>query len=251
MNLPLILLMWSASLTNPQENVCIKQIDIDPEVTNFIIQTVIKKTSENETKKKLELSYERTYLAYELRDDGQREREINNEVVQIDFGGKENLIMKKGKPVNSTEQKPTGKKFDFISVLNSMVKLSEFDTLKIESINNRPHYVISFRPKKNVKAANDIEEIIIRSEGIIKVDAEKFQITSFDAKMSKLYSKRIVGVPVFTLEKANIKLEQEELWNIMVTRSIIIIIKYSHLFGESYQNWEYKYNKYTYRKIQK
>ena len=61
-----------------------------------------------------------------------------------------------------------------------MLKLDEFNIIKIDMLDDRPCYMINFKPKSNQNDKGDnVEDIIVRSEGIMYVDIEKFYIKKY------------------------------------------------------------------------
>mgnify|MGYP001607666049 CR=1 FL=1 len=122
-----------------------------------------------------------------------------------------------------------------------MLKLDEFNIARIETLDNRPHYLINFQPKPRQRTdGNDVEEIIVRSEGVMYVDIEKFYIKQISAWMTRSYSR---GWGIFSLTRANVDMTQEEFGDIIVMKSIVITDRYS-FFGDTFEKQTYSYQDY-------
>ncbi|MEK7138859.1 MAG: hypothetical protein AAB799_01630, partial [Patescibacteria group bacterium] len=174
-------------------------VRIDTHTGEFVVQTVIKRTVENDALKKENLTYKRIYTVDNLDDNEQITSREKEEIVSVERGGKERLIQKNGKPVN--RGRTSSPRFDLIKVLEAMVKLDSFNVVSIEMMGERPHYVVSFEPKPHQKTDGNVEEVIVRSRGIMYVDIEKFYVRKISAWMPRSYS-RVWGI--FSLTRANI-----------------------------------------------
>lgn len=207
----------------------------------FIIQTVITKARDNETAKRARLTYKKIYEVYNLDNNEQVIDRDKKEVVLIEPGGMERLVEKNDKPVKGGRS--SSQKFDMIRVLEAMVKLDDFNVSKIEMVDNRPHYVIDFKPRPGQRANGDVEEdVIVRSEGVIYIDIEKFYIKRLSAWMTRPYS-RAWGM--FNLSRANIEMVEEEFGGIVVMRSATIVDRYwSILKGTVFEKQTYTYQDY-------
>ena len=205
----------------------------------FIVRTVITRTKENDEIKKEKLTYKRVYTVDNLNDNEQVTDRKKEEVVVVELGGNERMIEKNGKPVN--KGKASRPKIELIKVLEAVLKLDEFNIARIETLDNRPHYVINFQPKPGQRInGNDVEEIILRSEGVMYVDIEKFYIKRISAWMTRSYSR---GWGIFSLTRANVDMAQEEFEGIVVMKSIVIIDKYS-FFGDTFEKQIFLYKDY-------
>ena len=162
------------------------------------------------------------------------------EVVIVEPGGQERMIEKNGKPVN--QGKISKPKIDLIKVLEAVVKLDEFTVARIDIADGRPCFVINFKPKPNQRGSSDVEDIIVRSEGVMHVDIEKFYIKKISAWMTRSYS-RAGGM--FNLSRANIDMVEEEFEGIIVMRSVTIVDKFfSILRGTVFEKQTYLYEEY-------
>lgn len=219
------------------------QIQVDTNAVEFIVRAVVKKTKENDKIKKEKLSYKRVYTVDNLNDNGQIADRKKEEVAAIEQGGKERTIEKNGKPVK--QGKVSVPKFDLIKALEAMVKLDDFNVAKIETLEERPCYVINFKPNPEQKANGDVEEVIIRSEGVMYVDIEKFYIKQFSAWMVRPYSRGgILGWNIFSLTQANIEMSQEEFNDIVIMKSVLITNKYSLFGSDTFEKQMYLYKDY-------
>lgn len=217
-------------------------IQTHPNTGEFIVHTVITRAKENENIKKEKLAYKRTYTVENLDDNEKVTDEEKKEVVIIRPGGKERMIEKNGKPINNSKiSKP---KIDLIKVLEAVLKLDEFNIIKIDMLDDRPCYMINFKPKSNQNDKGDnVEDIIVRSEGIMYVDIEKFYIKKISAWMTRPYS-RAGGL--FSLSRANIEMTEEEFEGIIVMKSAIIIDRYWSILrgGTVFEKQTYEYGDY-------
>ncbi|OGN03314.1 MAG: hypothetical protein A2655_00600 [Candidatus Yanofskybacteria bacterium RIFCSPHIGHO2_01_FULL_43_42] len=215
-------------------------IQASPQTAEFITQTVITKARENETIKRAKLTYKRVYTVDNLNDNEQVTDRDKEEVVLIESGGREHLVEKNGKPVR--EGRSSSQRFDMIKVLEAMVKLDDFIIVKIEMVDNRPYYVINFKPRPGQRANGDIEDIIVRSEGVMYVDIEKFYIKRLSAWMTRPYSR---GWGMFNLSRANIEMVLEEFGGIVVMKSLTIVDRYWALWrGDVFERQNYLYKDY-------
>lgn len=198
------------------------------QITNpadFIIETTLKKAEENEALKR-KLVYKRSYRVNDLNNSGQPKNTKKDETVLVGPDGKEQLLEPDGQVAKTG--KPSAPKYDLLRIMSLMRKLDEFELERIEMINNRPYYVINFKPKPKQKVYTDEEEIIIRSEGTIYIDIEKFYIWHMTAHMTSSYRRFLV----FNLNQAGLDIHQEEFEKTIVVKSLTIIARYS-LFGVS------------------
>lgn len=209
-------------------------------IGEFIARTVTTRTKENDEIKKEKLRYKRVYTVDNLNDNEQVVDREKEEVVVIEPGGNERMIEKNGKPVS--KGKSSRPKIELIKVLEAMLKLDEFNIAGIETLDNRPHYVISFKPKSGQRTGSgDVEEIIVRSEGVMYVDIEKFYIKRISAWITRPYS-RAWGI--FSLTRANLDMTQEEFGDIVVMKSIVLTDRYSLLFGSTFEKQTFLYKDY-------
>ena len=220
-------------------------IQAPPDTGKFIIQTVITKARENDKIKKEKLIYKRTYSVENLNDKEQVTDQEKKEVVIIELGGQERMIEKNGKSGKPENQGKASKtKIDLINVLEAVLKVDEFNVAKIDIMGDRPYYVINFKPKPNQNdKGGDVEDIIVRSEGVMYVDIEKFYIKKISAWMTRPYS-RAGGL--FNLSRANIEMAEEEFEGIIVMRSVTIIDKYWSILkgGTVFEKQTYEYKDY-------
>lgn len=211
-----------------------------PNTGEFIIQTVITKARENETVKRARLTYKRVWTVDNLNDNEQVTDREKKEVVLIEPGGMERLIEKNGKPVKGG--KSSSQRFDMIKILEAMVKLDDFSITKIEMVDNRPYYVINFKPRPRQRTNDDVEDIIVRSEGVMYVDIEKFYIKRLSAWMTRPYS-RAWGM--FNLSRANIEMVEEEFEGIIVMKSLTLVDRYWAFWrGNVFERQIYSYQDY-------
>ncbi|MEK7121613.1 MAG: hypothetical protein AAB857_02805 [Patescibacteria group bacterium] len=220
------------------------QIQVATNTGEFIVQTVINKIEGNDILKKKTLTYKRSYVRENLNDNGQVTDRAKEEVVVIELNGNERMIEKNGKPVN--KGKSSRPKIELLKVLEAVLKLNEFNVARIETLDNRPHFVINFKPKPRQKTGDsDVEEIIIRSEGVMYVDIEKFYIKQLSARMIRPYSRGgIFGWNIFSLTMANTEIVQEEFDGIVVMKSILITDRYSLFGGNTFEKHTYSYKDY-------
>ncbi len=206
----------------------------------FIIQKVIHKIAENEVSKKT-LTYKRVHIIENLDDKEQVTDKEKEEVTLIEIGGKESVIWLNGKQVKRS--KTSQPDFDLVKALNAMSKLDEFQIIRLEMIDSRPYYLISFKAKSGIRARGDVEDIMVRSEGEMYVDIEKFYIKKLTAKLIREYE-RCFGC--FKLMRADFTVEQEEFDGIIVMKSITIIDKFYALknFGVTFERKTYTYKDY-------
>ena len=216
------------------------QISVAPDTGESIIRNVLSRSRENEILKKEYLAYKRVFSIDNLDDNEQitdRERE---EVVSISFGGKEELLEVNGKPVRKIRS--TSPRFDLMNVLDALLKLDEFKIIRIDKIEDKHFYVISFKPKPGARPNGDVEDVIVRSEGEVYIDIEKFYIKKISAKLIKKYE-RAWGI--FNLSQANLEMEIGEFEGIMVMKYIIVIDKYWLFFrGDTFEKQMYIYKDY-------
>lgn len=206
----------------------------------FIVGTVITRTKENDAIKKEKLTYKRVYTVDNLNDNEQVADRDKEEVVLIEPGGKERLVEKNGKPVRGGRS--PSQRFEMIKVLEAMAKLDDFSIAKIEMVDNRPHYVINFKPRPGQKTNGDVEDIIVRSEGVMYVDIEKFYIKRLSAWMTRPYSR---GWGMFNLSRANLEMVEEEFEGIIVMKSFTIVDRYWALWrGDVFERQTYLYKDY-------
>lgn len=218
------------------------EIRVDPSTGEFIIKTVLEKTAENEPLKKATLTYQRIYDVYNLNEQEQVTNRAKEEVVLIEPGGRERLVEKDGKPVR--DGSISGQKFNLLAVFKALTKLHNFSIVRIELVEGRPSYVISFKPKPNQKSSGDVENVIVRSEGVMYVDIEKFYIQRLSARMLRPYSPwRALGG--FNLSRADIEMVQEEFDGIVVMKSVTITDRYwSVTRGTVFEKQTYTYQDY-------
>ena len=227
-------------------------IQAPPNTGEFIIQTVIKRAKESDLVKREKLTYKRIYTAHNLNDNEQiidPQRPEREEVVIIEYGGKERVIKKNknGRPVNLGNVSTP--RFDLINALEAVAKLDNFEINRIEMFEGRPNYVINFKPKPGPRPDGDVEDVIVRSEGVMYVDIEKFYIKKFSAWMVRPYSRGgIFGWNIFNLTRANIEMAQEEFNDIVVMSSVVITDKYSLFGGDTFEKQTYTYG--DYRQVQ-
>lgn len=206
---------------------------------DFIVGRVLDKTQDNDKLKREKLTYKRVYLAENLND---KEETINvdrGEVVLIEKSGKERVLERTGRGAKGNSR-VSAPKFDLIKALESLIKFHDFEIIRIDMIGNRPYYLINFKPKINkIKANDDIEEIIVRSEGWMYVDLEKFYIKQITVWITRSYSR---SWGIFNLTRANIDMAQEELDGIIIMKSINLIDRYSFFGFDTFerQTWTYK-----------
>lgn len=224
------------------------EIQIDASTGAFIVQTVIKRAKENDLVKKEKLTFKRVYTVHYLNDNGQvidPDKPEKEEAVAIERDGKERMTEKKknGKPVNPVNV--SAPKFDLIKALEAVGKLDKFEVSRIEMFEGRPNYVISFEPKPGQRTNGDVEEVIVRSEGMMYVDIEKFYIKKFSAWMVRPYSRGgIFGWNIFNLTQANIEMAQEEFNDIVVMSSVVITDKFSVFGVDTFEKQTYTYSDY-------
>ncbi len=219
------------------------EIQVDASTGEFIIKTVLEKTTENEPLKREQLTYKRVYDVYNLNENEQVLNRAKEEVVLIEPGGRERLIEKDNKPVRGGNV--SGQKFNLLTVFKALVKLHDFLVIRIEMLEERPYYVISFWPKPNQKSSGDVENVIVRSEGVMYVDIEKFYIKRLSARTLRPYSPwRALGG--FTLSRADIEMVQEEFSGIVVMSSVTITDRYWSLTrgGTVFEKQTYAYKDY-------
>ena len=206
----------------------------------FIIQKVINKIAENEVAKK-SLTYKRIHTIENLDNKEQVTDKEREEIALIEVGGKESIIWLNGKQVK--RDKTSQPDFDLVKALNAMAKLDEFRINGLEMIGGRPCYLISFKAKPEITAKGDLEDIMMRSEGEMYVDIEKFYIKKLSAKLIREYE-RCFGC--FKLMRADFTVEQEEFGGIVVMKSITIIDKFFALknFGITFERKTYTYKDY-------
>ena len=218
------------------------QIPVAPDTGESIIKYVLARAKENELQKKELLTYQRVFTINNLDDNEEEIDTEREEVVLIDFGGKEKVIEAKlhGKPVK--KNKTTSPRFNLMNILDAMIKLDNFNVVRIEKIEDRHFYVISFNPKSKMKPNGDTEDVIIRSEGEIYVDIEKFYIKKLSARLIRDYE-RALGL--FSLSRANIEMELDEFKGIVVMKSIILVDKYWIIFkGSTFEKQKFTYKDY-------
>ena len=218
------------------------EIRVDPSTGEFIMKTVLEKTRENEPLKRAALTYKRIYDVYNLNEREQVTTRAKEEVILIEPGGRERLVEKNGQPVRGGTA--SGQKFNLLTVFEALMKLHSFSIIRIELVEDRPSYVISFWPKPNQRSSGDVENVIVRSEGVMYVDIEKFYIKHLSARMLRPYSPwRALGG--FTLSRADIEMVQEEFGGIVVMRSVVITDRYWSLTrGTVFEKQIYTYKDY-------
>lgn len=209
--------------------------------TEFIIRTVIKNIQENDIIKRKTLAYKRIHKIENLDEKEQIIDKEKEEITQIDIGGKETVVWLNRKPVKRRQATPPD--FDMVEALQAMAKLDEFIVISLEMFDSRPCYLISFKAKPAVRAQGDVENIIVRSEGEMYVDIEKFYIKKLSARLVREYG-RCWGC--FKLFRADFIVEQEEFEGIVVMKSITIIDKFYALknFGMTFEKKTYTYQDY-------
>lgn len=235
----IMLLGWLSRTAASQTQT--EPIQAPSNTADFIIQTVITKARENETVKRTKLSYKRVWTVDNLNDREQVIDRDKEEVVLIEPGGRERLVEKNGKPVRGGRS--SSQRFEMIKVLEAMVKLDDFSVTKIETVDNRPHYVINFKPRPGQKTDGDVEDILVRSEGVMYVDIERFYIKRLSAWMTKPYSR---GWGMFTLSRASIEIVEEEFEGIVVMKSLTVVDRYWALWrgGDVFEKQAYLYKDY-------
>lgn len=218
------------------------EIQVDASTSEFIMKTVLVKTKENEPLKRAGLTYKRVYDVYNLNEKEQVIDRDKEEVTLVEPGGRERLVERNGKPVRGGSA--SGQKFNLLTVFEATTKLHDFSIIRIEMVEGKPSYVISFKPKPNQKSAGDVENVIARSEGVMYVDIEKFYIKRLSARMVRPYSpwKALGG---FNLSRADIEMVQEEFNGIVVMGSVTITDRYWSLFrGTVFEKQTYTYKDY-------
>jgi hypothetical protein len=216
------------------------QIPIASDTGESIVRSVASRIQGNEKLKREFLTYKRVYTLDNLNNEGQVISRKKEEVVSIDFGGKEELLEVNGKPVKKT--KATSARFDLSNVLDALLKLDDFKVVKIDRIEDRHFYIINFKPKPKVKHTGDVEDVLVRSEGVIAVDIEKFYIKKLSARLVKNYD-RALGI--FSLSYANMEIEQEDLNGIVVMKHIDLVDKYwIFLKGNTFEKQTFTYKDY-------
>jgi hypothetical protein len=212
----------------------------------FIIRTVINRAKENDVIKKEKLTYKLIYTVNNLNNNEQVTDTEKQETILVEKGGKEQALelMRNGRPINKGN-KISMPRFELLKILEAMIRLDDFIVEKIEPTDDRLYYIVTFKPKPKQKTTGDAEEVIVRSEGKMYVDIEKFYIKKLSAWLTKTYSRvGMLGMNIFNLRRANIEIEQEELDGIIVMKSAVIIDKYS-LFGvETFEKQSYSYKDY-------
>lgn len=212
----------------------------------FIIRTVINRAKENDVIKKEKLAYKLVYTVDNLNDSEQITDTEKQETILLEKGGKEQALelIRNGKPINRGN-KISMPRFELLKILEAMIRLDDFIVERIEPTDDRLYYVITFKPKPQQKTSGDAEEVIVRSEGKMYVDIEKFYIKKLSAWLTKTYSRvGILGMNIFNLRRANLEIAQEELDGIIVMKSAIIIDKYSLFGAETFEKQSYFYKDY-------
>ncbi len=209
----------------------------------FIVGKVLEKTQNNDQLKKENLTYKRIYTVESLNDKKEVVNKDKEEVVLIEKGGRERTLERNGKG-NKGNSRVSAPKFDLIKALESLIKFHDFEINRIDMIDNRPYYLISFRPKADRSRTNDdVEEIIVRSEGWMYVDLEKFYISQITVWITRSYSR---GWGIFNLTRANVDMAQEELDGIIVMKSIKLIDKYSFFGFDTFEKQTWTYQDYQF-----
>lgn len=216
------------------------QILIAPDTGESIMRSVIAKTKENEVVKKDLLTYKRVYTLDNLNDSGQVTDRKKQEVTSIDFGGKEETVEVNGKPVKRA--KSTSPRFNLINVFDAILKLDDFNIIRIDKLGDRHFYVINFKPKPGAKPNDDIENVIVRSEGELYIDIETFYIKRLSARLVRSYE-RAWGM--FSLARANVEMEFQDFDNINVVKSVTLIDKYWVILkGDTFEKQVFVYQGY-------
>ncbi len=211
----------------------------------FIIQKVIQNISENEMAKKA-LTYKRVHTIENLDNNEQTTDTEKHEITLIEVGGKETIIWLNGKSMKRRQDTPPD--FDMLKSLRAMYKLDQFQILSMEMCDDRPCYVISFEARPGVTGSNKEEDVIVRSEGKMYVDIEKFYIKKLSARLIREYE-RCWGC--FKLLRTDFTIEQEEFEEIIVMKSITIIDRFyalknrfTHPGGMTFERKTYIYEDY-------
>ncbi len=207
----------------------------------FILQKVVSLAKENDELKKNTLTFQRVYVVENLNDKEEVSDKEKEEVVAVELGGKERLVEKNGRRVKANAKHSTPR-FNMLVALEALMKFHDLKIDEIKMVENRPYYLISFKPKNGgPKARNDIEEVLIRSEGWMYVDIEKFYIRQLTARMFRSYS-RAMGI--FNLKRANMEMAQEEFEGVVVMKFIHLVDRYSIFGVDTFEKQTYSYLNY-------
>ncbi len=202
----------------------------------FIMKKVLVNTKEQDTIKSEKLVYKRAYILEDLNDNAEVTKREKEEVTLIQKDGVEKIISS-----SSRNSKISSPRFDLIKALETLTKFDDFEMVRIDMLGARPYYLINFKPKiaNRPKANDDVEEIIIRSEGWMYVDLEKFYIKQIAVGITKSYSR---GWGIFNLDRANLEMSQTEFKGIIVMDYVTLIDRYSFFGFTTFekQTWTYQ-----------
>ena len=148
----------------------------------------------------------------------------------------EQLIRRNGIPITTAPLSPGT--FDFGEALATRYT---FTLQGEEIINERAYFRIIFEPKEpreRLPTHTREDEGINRMTGVVLVDMEDFTVWKVEGRVDESFRK----AGIFKLNHFELTFEQERKFDIMVPKTMIIVLNYSTLGFETHERRTYTYS---------